>query len=331
MRLLRLLLIWIAFGLATSLIVTTSSSATAPQPAKPANDPQLAPAMDFLVVRYSSPRCEPDCPEWIAAEGRIVPETAGRLAKFLADPARRKLPLILNSGGGSIEAAVAMGRMIRKYEMDTGVGQTMILGCPNAQRDAGTCKSDGVLLAFDGEAFPYGAYCASACPLVLLGGMHRVVDPSSFVGVHEPKGDIQPYIDHYLIKYRMENGRKHIISKTYINRTYLKKKTIVGITPKLRVELNKYLNEMGGSLEILAEMEKAQPEDMNWLNNYSGDRERLGLVTANLRPLISLVGAKICTDVLGKAHNCIHLKAKEPYVAKPFERESVTKSWLAIK
>lgn len=331
MRLLRLLLIWIAFGLATTLIVTTASSATASRPAKPADNPQLAPVMDFLVVRSSSPECEPDCPEWIAAEGRIVPETAGKLATFLANPARRKLPLILNSGGGSIEAAVAMGRMIRKYKMDTGVGQTIIAACPHAQRDAGTCKPDGVLQAFDGRAFANRAYCASACPLVLLGGIHRVVDPSSFVGVHEPKGDIQPYIDHYLIKYRMENGKKHIISKTYVSRTYLKKKTIVGIPPKLRLELDKYLNEMGGSLEILAEMEKARPEDMNWLSFPSGDRERLGLVTEYMRPLVMLVGPLMCSVKPDKAENCIHLGTKEPNVAKPFERETETKAWLAIK
>jgi len=331
MRLLRLLLIWIAFGFVTSLIGTTSSSAAVRQPAKPADNPQLAPVMDFLVVRSSGIECEPDCPEWIAAEGRIVPETAGRLAKFLADPSRRKLPLILNSGGGSIEAAVAMGRMIRKYKMDTGVGQTIIAACLHAQRDAGTCKPDSALGAFDGRAFASRAYCASACPLVLLGGIHRVVDPSSFVGVHEPKGDSQPYIDHYLIKYRMENGKKHIISKTYVNRTYLKKKTIVGITPKLRMELDKYLKEMGGSLEILAEMEKAQPETMNWISYYNGDRERLGLVTEYMRPLVMLVGPLMCSIKPDRAENCVHLATKDPNVIRPFERETETKAWLAIK
>src|SRR5664279_3507672 len=101
-----------------------SYGATTPQPAKPADGTILAPVMDFLVVLKSDGQCEPDCAEWISAEGRIVPETAGKLAKFLGDPERRKLPLILNSGGGSIEAAVAMGRIIRKNKMDTGVGQT---------------------------------------------------------------------------------------------------------------------------------------------------------------------------------------------------------------
>src|SRR5665213_1283224 len=317
MRLLRLLLIWIAFGFVTSLIGTTSSSAAVRQPAKPADNPQLAPVMDFLVVRSSGIECEPDCPEWIAAEGRIVPETAGRLAKFLADPSRRKLPLILNSGGGSIEAAVAMGRIIRKYKMDTGVGQTFFTHCQKADPQTGKCKSDGVLQDAEGVAFPNRSYCASACPLVLLGGVHRVVDPGSFVGLHEPKGDSQPYIDHYLIKYRMENGKKHILSKNFVNRTYLKKKTIVGITPRLRVELDKYLKEMGGSLEILAEMEKAQPETMNWISYYSHDRERLGLVTNNTRTLASLIGVDTCTLKLAKDSNCIHLKAKEPEVTKP--------------
>jgi hypothetical protein len=330
-RFLKFLLILLCFGCAAPMFDTMAYGATTAQPAKPADGTVLAPVMDFLVVRNSTPECEPDCPEWISAEGRIVPETAGRLAKFLADPARRKLPLILNSGGGSIEAAVAMGRMIRKYKMDTGVGQTIITDCTNSQRDAGTCKPDVALRAFDGRAFASRAYCASACPLVLLGGIHRVVDPSSFVGVHEPKGDSQPYIDRYQIKYRIENGKKHIISKTFVNRTYLKKKTVIGITPTLRVELDKYLKEMGGSLEILAEMEKAQPETMNWISYYSGDRERLGLVTEYLRPLVMLVGPLVCSITPDRAENCVHLATKNPNVTRPFEREPPTKSWLAIK
>ena len=309
---------------------TLAYGVTTQQPTKPADEPKLAAAMDFLVVRNSDAQCEPDCPEWISAEGRIVPETAGKLAKFLADPARRKLPLILNSGGGSIYAAVAMGRMIRKYKMDTGVGQTLFTHCQKTGPQTGACKSDGLLQGAEGVAFPNRAYCASACPLVLLGGIHRVVDPVSFVGVHEPKGETQPYIDHYLIKYRMEKGKKHILSKSLVKRTYLKKKTITGITPTLRVELNKYLNEIGGSPEILAEMEKAQPETMNWISYYSGDRERLGLVTANTRTLASLIGADTCTLNLANNSNCIHLKAKELFVAKPFEREIASKSWAQI-
>ena len=331
MRFLKFILILMCLGFAAPLMNCLAFGATRPQPAKSSGDPNLGPVMDFLVVRNSDAQCEPDCPEWIAAEGRIVPETAAKLAKFLQVPARHKLPLILNSGGGSIEAAVAMGRVIRKYKMDTGVGQTWIIGCSTVEREAGSCKPDDALHAFNGRAFASRAYCASACPLVLLGGIHRVVDPSSFVGVHEPKGESQPYIDHYLIKYRMENGKKHILSKRFVNRTYLKKKTIIGITPRLRVELDKYLKEMGGSLEILAEMGKAQPENMNWLSFPSGDRERLGLVTEYLRNLVSLVGVIACVIKPDMAENCVHLKTKDPDVTKPFEREPPTKSWLAIQ
>ncbi|MEO9167106.1 MAG: hypothetical protein ABI230_01755 [Aestuariivirga sp.] len=330
MRVVRLLLIWICFGFSTFLFVQTSLGATKPQPAKPADGTLLAPVMDFLVVRNSDAQCEPDCPEWISAEGRIVPETAAKLAKFLAAPERRKLPIILNSGGGSIDAAVAMGRLIRKYKMDTGVGQTVIPECSISDRAEGKCKPDSTLQAFDGRAYASRAYCASACPLVLLGGIHRVVDPVSFVGVHEPKGESHPYIDHFLIKYRMENGKKHILSKTLVKRTYLKEKIIVGITPQLRKELDKYLNEMGGSPELLAEMEKAQPETMNWIGFYSGDRERLGLVTEYLRNLVMLVGPLICSVKPDMAGNCIHLAAKDTDATKPAETSVVTKSWLPI-
>ncbi|TIT97889.1 MAG: hypothetical protein E5W55_07925, partial [Mesorhizobium sp.] len=33
--------------------------------------PDLGPTMRFAVVRSSAPGCEPNCPEWISAEGTI--------------------------------------------------------------------------------------------------------------------------------------------------------------------------------------------------------------------------------------------------------------------
>ena len=322
MSITRLAIVYFGFWLA--LAVGHAAPAPTPVAAKPAETTKPAtivePEMDFWVMRYSDPKCEPDCPEWIAAEGKIVPQTSAKLQRFLADPAVRKLPLVLNSGGGSIYSALSMGRMLRKYKMDTAVGKSLFNSCPPKRGNLGGCNPDPILKAYDGRATQMRAYCASACPLVLLGGMHRVVDQLSLVGLHEPIGQTQPYVDHFWIKYRMVHGKKQIISRSFVKRTYMAKKTVVGITPKLKMELSSYIREMGGSLDILAEMDKAAPKDMNWISYHSYERERLGLVTANFRSLDSLVAVNVCTDRLGKSINCIHLKAKEPYVAHPFER-----------
>ena len=316
MRFLGLLLALICLNFAT----VVGFSAAAKNTAKPVAKEEHDPPMTFLVVRDTSMICEPDCPQWISAQGRIMPDTHLKLSKFLQDVALRKLPLVLNSGGGSIPSAMAMGRILRKYKMDAAVGETVIIGCSRDDREFGKCKPDPVLHALDGIAAINRAYCGSACPLVLMGGLHRVVDPMSFIGLHEPTGSTQPYIDQYLIRYRMVHHQKQIISRTFVKRVYLAKKIVVGITPRLRMELTRYIREMGGSLDILVEMEKASPKEMNWISYSSRERERLGLVTANFRRLATLIGSEACVGKFSRPENCIHLKAKEPYVPKPFER-----------
>ncbi len=41
------------------------------------------PSMRFAVVRSNAPGCEPNCPEWISAEGTIEADTPGLLKRTL--------------------------------------------------------------------------------------------------------------------------------------------------------------------------------------------------------------------------------------------------------
>ena len=317
-----LLIVLVALGAICSAGYSLAAGSAKPNTAFTQSAPpkRSEPPMNFLIVRDSSQWCEPTCPEWISAEGKIEANTANKLARLLQNPALRKLPLVLHSGGGSINAALAMGRMVRAYKMDTAVGQATLIGCAPRDRDVGKCKPRADFQAFDGTASAGRAYCGSACPLVLLGGMHRVVDPSSLVGLHEPVAISQPYTDRYRVTYRMVHGKKQIISKTFVKRTYLAKRTEVGISPRIRGELTSYLNAMGGSVDIISEMGKAAPTDMNWISYASGDREKLGLVTANFRRLDMLIGVKVCSDKGVLASNCVHLKIAESWQGKPFDR-----------
>ena len=45
--------------------------------------PDLGPAMRFVVVRSSAPDCEPNCPEWISAEGTIEASTPALFTRLL--------------------------------------------------------------------------------------------------------------------------------------------------------------------------------------------------------------------------------------------------------
>jgi hypothetical protein len=172
--------------------------AASTQPDNPAKKHDTAlqePPMRFDIIRLSRTACEPLCPEWISAEGRIMPNTAGKLAALLKRAAYRKLAIPINSGGSSIEFALAMGSTIRKYQMTTVVGKTFIFGCPEADRLANKCKLDAITKSDNGMAMPIEAYCASACPSMRLGGTVRVIEPDALVSLHEPRAESRPYVD----------------------------------------------------------------------------------------------------------------------------------------
>ena len=93
----------------------------------PADD---SPPMAFAVVRSAEPGCEPTCPEWISAEGAIVAATPARLKSLLKTLGGRKLPIVIWSPGGDVDAALALGRMIRQRKLDDGGRQDQICGMP---------------------------------------------------------------------------------------------------------------------------------------------------------------------------------------------------------
>ena len=89
----------------------------------------------------------------LMATGTITPGTSQLFAAELDKRGDYVKMVVLNSPGGSVADALAIGRLIRKRNFATRV-----------------------------EA---GRYCASACPLVFAGGVERRVDPRGLIGVHQ--------------------------------------------------------------------------------------------------------------------------------------------------
>ncbi|MEZ2332242.1 hypothetical protein AB6802_21175 [Mesorhizobium sp. RCC_202] len=85
--------------------------------------------MRFVIVRSGAAGCEPNCPEWISAEGAIEIDTPAKFKGILKALGRRHLPVIVNSPGGSVDAALQLGRIIRKNKLDIAVGATRFSGC----------------------------------------------------------------------------------------------------------------------------------------------------------------------------------------------------------
>ncbi len=134
------------------------------------------PPMRIFRVMSSDPACEPDCPEWLSAEGTIAPGTGAAFAKVVAGLGGRRLPVLISSHGGSLRDALEMGALIRARGLAVAVARTLIANCPSRAR-----ACDGAR----GQAIVGGAVCASACPLVLAGGVSRLVGPTPLVGVHQ--------------------------------------------------------------------------------------------------------------------------------------------------
>jgi hypothetical protein len=85
--------------------------------------------------------------------GTIDPGAAGRVAAALESQGEYVTTVALDSPGGSVDGAMAIGRTIREHGYATSVAR--------------------------------GAICASSCPLVLAGGVERRVSGGAAIGVHQ--------------------------------------------------------------------------------------------------------------------------------------------------
>jgi hypothetical protein len=206
--------------------------------------------MVFSHVRSSEPGCEPTCAEWISAEGRIVADTANKLKAVLDKTSKRKLPMVIYSPGGDVTAAMAMGRLLRARKIDVAVGWTYYDGCKPRDKK---CKPDPT---FKGRVQTQGAYCNSACPVAISGGISRFVAPSTKIGVHRVKTIWTQERITYRETYTIKNGKKKVLSRKEVKRTKLKPKVTTGIYAELNTKLTKYYNDMGIDPAIIVEAEK---------------------------------------------------------------------------
>src|SRR5262245_16659190 len=126
--------------------------------------------MRFALHREGpSDQCRTSCRTWISAVGVITAQTAREFDRFARDNKIRGDTIALDSEGGSVVAALALGRAIRRFDMTTTVGKTTVLGS-----DAGDARA----------RLSPNASCESMCAFVLLGGARRYVAPEARVLVH---------------------------------------------------------------------------------------------------------------------------------------------------
>ncbi|WP_411962294.1 hypothetical protein [Mesorhizobium sp. CA4] len=230
--------------------------------------PDYGPAMRFVVVRSSAPGCEPNCPEWISAEGTIEAGTPALLKRLLKTLGGRQLPIVVNSPGGNVDAALQLGRMVRKNKLDIAVGITEFSGCSPGTKN---CRdNDGKDQPYSGVAYDSGAMCNSACPLMFAGGIRRVVGEWAYLGVHQITTTYQREKLLYRTTYRIVSGKKKIVSTRVVSRKSAGSYKTYEMSKAVEKRLSAYLKEMGveqGVLSVMkatpaSDIRQIEPEDM---------------------------------------------------------------------
>ncbi|MER9213494.1 hypothetical protein NKI54_15625 [Mesorhizobium sp. M0663] len=300
---------WWSLGLICLVSLLIAGYADALAAAITETTPDLGPTMRFVVVRSTAPGCEPNCPEWISAEGTIEAGTPALLKRTLKTLGGRKLPIVVNSPGGNVDAALQLGRMIRKNKLDIAVGATMFYGCEPQMKN---CRAnDGKGAAYFGFSYASGAICNSACPLMFAGGTRRVVGEWAFLGVHQITTTYIRTKLLYRTTYRMVKGKKKILSTRIVSRRDAGSYKTYEMNKPLERRLSAYLKEMGIDKGVLDIMKATPASDIRQIK--PGDMLAMKLVTS-LESVDILTEAAICRRSPAPA-NCKEIPAN----AKPAE------------
>lgn len=138
-------------------------------------------AMIFYQARGQVGSCGSNCAVWTAAEGVVEWDTYKRLFAFLERFGHQKGPLVLNAWGqGDLGVATSLGKIIRERGLDVSVGTTLVDGCAKAtEAECFALKRGGEPL--DAKIDTRFVKCDIVCVLILAGGVHRTLPPSTIV------------------------------------------------------------------------------------------------------------------------------------------------------
>jgi hypothetical protein len=137
----------------------------------PVDKPKISSSMRFE-WRSEQPAglCGKTCRSWISAVGLITERTPDDFEAFAGQRDVHGATLVLDSEGGSVVDTVKLGRALRRLDLTTTVGTTLV-------RSAADGSTTTVLSP--------AAASESMCAFVLLGGVRRYVPPEAHILVHQ--------------------------------------------------------------------------------------------------------------------------------------------------
>jgi hypothetical protein len=122
-----------------------------------------------LPMKFSWVACQPNCRGWISAVGIVTAQTPSDFDDFARNYQLKGETVVLDSSGGSVNDAIALGRRFRALEMFTTVGVSVLT--PSARGERAHVSPE--------------AYCESMCVFLLLSGKSRYVPEQAHVRVHQ--------------------------------------------------------------------------------------------------------------------------------------------------
>jgi hypothetical protein len=122
-----------------------------------------------LPMRFSWVACQPNCRGWVSAVGIVTADSPKDFDDFASGRQLGGATIVLDSSGGSVNDAIALGRRWRSLGALTTVGISV---------KAHAAQGDRASVAPE-------AYCESMCVFLLLSGKTRYVPEAAHVRVHQ--------------------------------------------------------------------------------------------------------------------------------------------------
>jgi len=230
----------------------------------PVPKPPVGPPMRIVLVKSDDPACGDRCPDWISAEGPLDSETVAAFRKVLKSIGARKLPIFINSPGGNVDAAMAIGRLLRARHLEISVTRTVFTGC---QPSDPKCASQRGFKGYRGHPTSIASLCASACPILVAGAEVRHVAWTAFVGVHEVTTFQRRIYRQYAVTTQEINGKKVVIDRKLVSEKvsdpFLVEKA--SWTNRYKREIAEYYREMGVSDRVVEIAFATKAADIHWL------------------------------------------------------------------
>ena len=122
-----------------------------------------------LPMKFSWIACQPNCGGWVSAVGVVTADSPGDFDEFARGRQLGGATIVLDSSGGSVNDAIALGRRWRSLGALTTVGTSLQTNI--AQRAPANMAPV--------------TYCESMCVFLLLSGKTRYVPETAHVRVHQ--------------------------------------------------------------------------------------------------------------------------------------------------